>query len=118
LLFYWPESGRQVRIEGSTEKLPDIDSESYFRTRPRENQLSAWASEQSSVIPDRQHLENRYYFYKNKYEEKLVDKPQHWGGYRLIPEWFEFWQEREFRLHDRLSYTKRKDLWVIERLSP
>jgi pyridoxamine 5'-phosphate oxidase len=118
LLFYWSESGRQVRIEGVTEKLPEKDSESYFKTRPRESQLSAWASEQSSVIPDRRYLENRYDFYKNKYDEKSVDKPEHWGGYRLIPEWFEFWQEGEFRLHDRITYTKREDLWIIERLSP
>jgi pyridoxamine 5'-phosphate oxidase len=118
LLFYWPESGRQVRIEGLIEKLPVKESESYFKTRPRESQLSAWASEQSSVIPDRQHLEMRYDFYMNKFGEKSVVKPQNWGGYRLSPEWFEFWQEGKFRLHDRLSYTKRENLWVIERLSP
>jgi pyridoxamine 5'-phosphate oxidase len=118
LLFYWPESGRQIRIEGVTEKISEKDSESYFNTRPRESQLSAWASEQSSVIPDRQYLENRYSFYKNIYSEKPVNKPQYWGGFLLIPEWFEFWQEREFRLHDRLTYTKRKDIWVIERLAP
>ena len=118
LLFYWPESGRQVRIEGAAEKLPEKDSVSYFRIRPRESQLSAWASEQSSVIPDRKHLDNRYDFYKNKYAEGPVDKPSHWGGYRIIPDWFEFWQEGEFRLHDRITYTKREDLWIIERLSP
>jgi pyridoxamine 5'-phosphate oxidase len=118
LLFYWPESGRQVRIEGLTEKVSDKDSESYFRTRPRESQLSAWASEQSSVIPNRQYLENRFDFYKIKYSDKPVDKPRYWGGFRLIPEWFEFWQEGDFRLHDRLTYTKRKNLWVIERLAP
>jgi pyridoxamine 5'-phosphate oxidase len=118
LLFYWPESARQIRIEGTAEKVPDRDSESYFRTRPRESQFSAWASEQSSVIPDRQFLESRFDFYKNKYSDKPVDKPQFWGGFRLIPEWFEFWQERDFRLHDRLTYTKRKNLWVIERLAP
>jgi pyridoxamine 5'-phosphate oxidase len=118
LLFYWPESGRQVRIEGVTEKVSEKDSESYFKTRPRESQLSAWASEQSSVIPGRQHLEIRYDFYKNRYSEKPVDKPKYWGGFRLIPEWFEFWQEGEFRLHDRLTYKKRKNLWIIERLAP
>ena len=117
-LFYWPESGRQIRIEGITEKLTDKDSESYFKTRPKESQVSSWASEQSSVIPDRQYLENRYDFYINKYSEISVDKPQHWGGFSLIPDWFEFWQEGEFRLHDRLSYIKREDLWVMERLAP
>jgi pyridoxamine 5'-phosphate oxidase len=70
------------------------------------------------VIQSRQYLENRYDLYKNRYSEKPVDKPQHWGGFLLIPEWFEFWQERKFRLHDRLVYTKRENLWVIERLAP
>jgi pyridoxamine 5'-phosphate oxidase len=118
LLFYWPGAGRQVRIEGVTEKVSDKDSESYFRTRPRESQLSAWASEQSMVIPDRQYLLDRYNLYKNKFSAKPVDKPRHWGGFRLIPHWFEFWQEGDFRLHDRLTYTKRKDFWVVERLAP
>jgi pyridoxamine 5'-phosphate oxidase len=118
LLFYWPESGRQVRIEGVTEKSTEEVSESYFKIRPRESQLSAWASEQSSSIPDRQHLENRYNYYKSKFSENTVDKPPYWGGFRLLPEWFEFWQEGEFRLHDRITYTKRNDGWVIERLAP
>jgi pyridoxamine 5'-phosphate oxidase len=118
LLFYWPESGRQIRIEGITEKVADKDSESYFKTRPRESQLSTWASEQSKVIPGRQYLENRYDFYKDRYSDKPVERPLNWGGFLLSPIWFEFWQEREFRLHDRLVYTKRKNLWVIERLAP
>jgi pyridoxamine 5'-phosphate oxidase len=118
LLFYWPESGRQIRIEGITEKVADKDSESYFKTRPKESQLSTWASEQSKVIPGRQYLENRYDFYKDRYSDKSVERPLHWGGFRLIPEWFEFWEEREFRLHDRLAYIKRENLWVIERLAP
>jgi pyridoxamine 5'-phosphate oxidase len=118
LLFYWAESGRQVRIEGYTEKIPEKESESYFRTRPKESQLAALASEQSSVIPDRKYLDDLYYNFKTRYSEKPVDRPVQWGGYRLIPEWFEFWQNGEFRLHDRLSYSKRKHLWVIERLAP
>jgi pyridoxamine 5'-phosphate oxidase len=118
LLFYWPESARQIRIEGTTELLSAEDSESYFKTRPRESQLSSWASEQSSLIPDREHLENRFQLYKNIYSEKAVTRPENWGGFRLIPDWFEFWQEGNFRLHDRLTYSKRKDLWIIERLAP
>jgi pyridoxamine 5'-phosphate oxidase len=118
LLFYWAESGRQVRIEGYTEKIPEKESESYFRTRPKESQLAALASEQSSVIPDRKYLDDLYDTFKTRYSEKHVERPVWWGGYRLIPEWFEFWQNGEFRLHDRLSYTKRKQLWVIERLAP
>lgn len=118
LLFYWTESGRQIRVEGITEKVSEKVSEFYFKTRPRESQLSAWASQQSSVIANRQHLDERYSYYKNIYTEKPVAKPPYWGGFRLIPDLFEFWQEREFRLHDRLTYTKRNDNWVIERLSP
>lgn len=118
LLFYWPESGRQVRIEGIAEKVSEKESESYFRIRPRESQLSAWASQQSSVIPNRQHLDKLYDFYKEKYSGNPVERPQYWGGLRIIPEWFEFWQEGEFRLHDRLTYTKRNGEWVIERLAP
>jgi len=118
LLFYWPESGRQVRIEGVTDKVSEEDSELYFKTRPRESQLSAWASLQSSLIPDRQHLIDRYNYFADLYSDKPVDRPQYWGGFRLIPDWFEFWQDGEFRLHDRLTYTKRNDLWVIDRLAP
>ena len=118
LLFYWQESGRQVRIEGITEKVSEEDSESYFRTRPRESQISAWASEQSSAITDRDHLNYSFTFYTNKFSDKPVPKPPHWGGFLLQPGWFEFWQNGEFRLHDRLTYSKRKDIWVIERLAP
>lgn len=118
LLFYWPESARQVRIEGLTEKISDEDSVIYFLSRPRENQLSARASRQSSVIPDRKHLEKNYLAEKIKYSEKPVEKPGYWGGYLLIPQWFEFWQEGEFRLHDRLTYTKKDNRWMIGRLSP
>jgi pyridoxamine 5'-phosphate oxidase len=118
MLFYWQESGRQVRIEGITEKLSVEDSESYFRTRPRESQISTWASEQSSVIPDRDHLNDLFTFYSKKFSDKTVPKPPHWGGFLLVPEWFEFWQNGEFRLHDRLTYLKRKDIWIIERLAP
>jgi pyridoxamine 5'-phosphate oxidase len=118
LLFYWTESGRQVRIEGLIEKVTDAESEAYFQIRPRDSQLAAWASEQSSVIPGRRHLDDRYKFYKNKYAGNKVEKPRFWGGFRLIPEWFEFWQDGEFRLHDRLTYTKRDDDWIIERLAP
>jgi pyridoxamine 5'-phosphate oxidase len=118
LLFYWPESARQVRIEGLTEKISKEDSIAYFLSRPRESQLSARASRQSSVIPDRKHLEKNYLAEKNKYLGKPVEKPGYWGGYRLIPVWFEFWQEGEFRLHDRLIYIKKDNIWTIERLAP
>lgn len=118
MLFYWPESGRQVRIEGTTEKISEEESMAYFRTRPVESQLSAWASEQSSIIPDRRHLEKRFLTYKFMFSEKSVEKPENWGGFLLIPEWFEFWQDGKFRLHDRISFTKKNDIWVINRLAP
>ena len=118
LLFYWPESGRQVRIEGVVNKVSDQESESYFKTRPRDSQLSAWASEQSSVVPDRQHLEERYEIFKKRFLNKPVEKPPHWGGFRIIPDWFEFWQNGDFRLHDRLTFTLSKNSWIIERLAP
>lgn len=118
LLFYWPETGLQVRIEGSADKVSEEESESYFQTRPRESQLSSCASDQSSVIPDRNYLEERYDYYKNMFYNMPVKRPLHWGGYRLVPDWFEFWQSGEFRLHDRITYSRRKDKWIIERLAP
>jgi pyridoxamine 5'-phosphate oxidase len=118
MLFYWPESGRQIRIEGTTEKVSEKESVSYFSTRPRESQISAWASEQSSVIPDRQYLVDRHDYYKTRFEKKLVEKPPDWGGFRLIPDFFEFWRDGEFRLHDRIAYTLVKNSWVISRLAP
>lgn len=118
LLFYWPENERQVRVEGSVELLSDEDTSAYFAGRPRGSQLGAWASQQSSIIPDRRHLESRFELFSQLFNEKPVEKPPYWGGYRIIPSWFEFWQSREHRLHDRITYTKRKDLWIIERLAP
>ena len=118
LLFYWAESGRQVRIEGITEKITENESDSYFSTRPRDSQISAWASEQSAVIPDRLYLENRQAFYKSMFLNKPVQKPPHWGGFRLIPDIIEFWNDGEFRLHDRILYTRKGNVWVISRLSP
>jgi pyridoxamine 5'-phosphate oxidase len=118
LLFYWPELDRQVRIEGIIEKTGKKESSDYFMTRPRESQIAAWASEQSSTIPDRRHLDKLYDFYKDKFNTKPVEKPPNWGGYRIVPDFFEFWQYGEFRLHDRVAYSKAKDKWIIERLAP
>jgi pyridoxamine 5'-phosphate oxidase len=118
LLFFWPYSGRQIRIEGIVKKMTVKESEDYFKGRPRESQIAAWASEQSSVIPDRQFLDDRYEFYKNKFGNMTIKRPPCWGGFHIVPDWFEFWQEGDFRLHDRLSYTRKKDRWIIERLAP
>ena len=118
LLFYWSESGRQVRIEGTAEKVSPEYSDSYFSTRPRESQLSAWASEQSSIVTDRQYLEKRYDYYSKIFSGSNVERPPHWGGFRIIPFWFEFWQNDEKRLHDRLTFTKFNSNWKMERLAP
>jgi len=118
LLFYWHEAGRQVRIEGVVEKLRAEESDLYFSTRPRESQISAWASKQSSIVPGRHHLEERHDYYNKLFSERSVDRPPHWGGFRITPSWFEFWQNDERRLHDRITYTKSSNIWIIERLAP
>jgi len=118
MLFYWPESGRQVRIEGRVKKVSPGESDSYFASRPRESQLGAWASEQSTEIPDRDFLESRIDDFAGQFHNKQVSRPSHWGGFRLIPLMFEFWQEGEFRLHDRFRYSGKGKAWKISRLSP
>lgn len=118
LLFYWPESERQIRIEGAVRKVSVEESDLYFSSRPEVSQLSAWASEQSSVIPDREYLESRVDFYKNKFDGNPIARPLNWGGYILCPSWFEFWQEGKHRLHDRISYSLSGKSWKINRLAP
>ena len=118
MLFFWPESERQVRIEGYVEKLAGKDSDRYFKSRPRESQIGAWASDQSTVIPDRSFLEKKVGYYTQLYSSKQVERPPHWGGFRLVPVSFEFWQEGEFRLHDRIFYSRNSNSWEKARLSP
>jgi len=118
LLFHWPEIHRQIRIEGRIEKVPAIKSAEYFEKRPRQSQLSSWASEQSQAIPDRKYLDGRVEFYRDKFKDQLVPRPAEWGGYKLIPLWFEFWQEREHRLHDRIIYKESGNMWIMIRLAP
>jgi pyridoxamine 5'-phosphate oxidase len=118
LLFYWSEPGRQVRITGRVAKVSQGESEAYFSTRPLDSQLGAWASRQSEVIPNREVLESRVRDLARKYEGRPVPTPPFWGGYRLVPDSIEFWQERAGRLHDRLRYRLDGSNWVLERLSP
>ena len=117
LLFYWMDLRKQVRISGRVEKVSKEESEKYFKTRPLNSQIGAWASRQSEIIPDRKFLEEKYKEYSEKYKED-VPLPPFWGGFRLIPERFEFWQGRENRLHDRICYLKKNGEWEIMRLAP
>ena len=119
LLFYWDPLGRQVRIEGRTERTSPQESASYVRSRPRGSQLSALASPQSQVIESRRALEARVSQLAELYADDELPVPDAWGGFRLSPDSFEFWQHREDRLHDRLLYRVGDDLhWRLRRLAP
>jgi pyridoxamine 5'-phosphate oxidase len=118
LLFHWDPLGRQVRIEGSVQPLPQSDADTYFRTRPRGAQLSAWASPQSRVVESRAWLEARVVELGARFEGEEAGLPPAWGGFRLAPETYELWQHREDRLHDRLRYRRDGEGWVLERLGP
>jgi pyridoxamine 5'-phosphate oxidase len=117
LLFYWPHLERQVRVEGRVSQLERAASETYFHSRPRGSQIGAAASAQSQPIADRSQLESAFDTYESNLNEGPVPLPDHWGGYRLEPRRFEFWQGRENRLHDRICY-RRTNEWTIERLQP
>ncbi len=116
--FFWPELARQVRIEGKLEKLDEKESESYFNSRPRLSRIGAWSSPQSQEIEDRQTLENIVAEFDKKYPTEDVPRPDFWGGYLLKPDYFEFWQGRESRLHDRVYYKLVNGAWKIGRLAP
>lgn len=118
ILFFWKELVRQVRIKGNVQKISEEESREYFQSRPRESQLGAWASKQSSSIPDRKFLEDKFNSLVKKFEGKEIPLPPYWGGYRLFPSEIEFWQGRESRLHDRILYRLIENEWKINRLSP
>lgn len=119
LVFYWPQLERQVRVEGKTAKTSAEESAAYFKTRPRESQIGAWASPQSSVIPGRDALEQRAQELEEYYRDRDIECPGHWGGYRLRPDKIEFWKGRLGRLHDRILYELTADgTWSIKRLAP
>ena len=119
LSFFWLQLERQVRIWGRAEKVPQSQSEAYFLSRPRGSQLGAWASPQSQRIEGRELLENRLQEITQKYAGADVPLPDHWGGYRIIPSAYEFWQGRPNRLHDRFYYQMTDDAqWDIQRLAP
>jgi pyridoxamine 5'-phosphate oxidase len=118
LLFYWDALERQVRVEGEVERTSRELSQEYFASRPFASRIAATISQQSSVIAGRKELEQRFRELAEQYNGKEVPLPPFWGGFRLIPQTFEFWQGRENRLHDRLRYSKQGHAWKIERLSP
>lgn len=115
---FWPKIMRQICIEGKIERLTKTESATYFSTRPRGSQLAAWASLQDSKISSREVLGKRYSELNEKYQNKEIPLPPFWGGFRLIPSRFEFWQGGENRLHDRFEYVMEHDGWKINRLSP
>lgn len=118
LVFYWAQLDRQVRIEGSVTRTSAQESQEYFRTRPRESQIGAWASPQSEAISGRDILEQRAQELEALYGDREIDCPEHWGGYRLQPERIEFWKSRAGRLHDRILYEREGAGWTITRLAP
>ena len=119
LVCYWVQLDRQVRVEGSVERVSAQESDEYFRARPRESQLGAIASPQSEVIESREFLEQRFRDFEAMYRDRTVARPAHWGGYRLKLEMIEFWQNRASRLHDRILYQRQADgNWTIKRLAP
>jgi pyridoxamine 5'-phosphate oxidase len=119
LLFFWRSLERQVRIDGSVERVSPAESDAYFETRPIESRLSVHASRQSEAIDSREVLEETFERVKRTYGEGPVPRPDWWGGYRIVPDEFEFWQGRASRLHDRLHYVKGANgVWRRERLAP
>ena len=115
--FFWPEMERQVRINGSINRLSEKESDDYFNSRPYESRIGAWSSPQSQVIKSREVLEKKIKELKKKYPNE-VPRPENWGGYFIIPNEIEFWQGRASRLHDRFLYMKEGKSWMINRLAP
>ncbi|OYV86430.1 MAG: pyridoxamine 5'-phosphate oxidase [Ignavibacteriae bacterium 37-53-5] len=118
IVFFWHEMDRQIRIEGELEKIDAVDSDRYFASRPRESQIAAWASNQSGVISGRNELQKRFDEFQLQFDGRPVPRPENWGGLRLRPRTFEFWQGRPNRLHDRIAYSLTNGRWEVLRLAP
>jgi len=118
LLFFWGELERQVRIEGTIERIDKHSSKSYFDSRPEGSRVGAWSSNQSEIVASRDVLENRFDENMRRFAGKDIPMPDYWGGYRLVPAMLEFWQGRGSRMHDRIRYRLIDGSWVIDRLSP
>jgi pyridoxamine 5'-phosphate oxidase len=118
LVFFWKELERQVRITGSVQKVSEAESNSYYNSRPTGSKLGAWASPQSQVVESANWLLNNYKKYETEFANTEIQKPPHWGGYRVAPTKIEFWQGRPSRMHDRIVYSVQGGAWKIERLAP
>jgi pyridoxamine 5'-phosphate oxidase len=119
LLFFWKELERQVRIQGTVEKISEDESDKYFKSRPYESKLGAWSSPQSTIIESRDIVEQNFFNNRQRFDEDHITRPAHWGGYIVKPTVIEFWQGRPSRLHDRIQYTfVSENKWKIERLAP
>ncbi len=118
ICFFWKELQRQVRIEGLVNKASNETNDEYFNSRPEGSKLGAWASPQSQVIKSRDVLIQNEERYKTEFSNQLIPRPPHWGGYKLVPNYFEFWQGRSNRLHDRITYSFVNGLWRINRIAP
>ncbi len=116
--FFWPQLERQIRIEGTVEICNDSTSDAYFESRPFESKLGAWASSQSHKLKNREELEAQLEFYRKKFEDGNIFRPPHWGGWVFKANYYEFWQGRKSRLHDRIIYENNNGQWLIERLAP
>jgi len=118
LCFHWKSLKRQVRVEGAIELVTPEEADAYFATRPRTSQIGAWASQQSRPLEGRLELEKRVALYTAKFGVGKVPRPPHWSGFRVLPQRIEFWEDRPFRLHDRLVYHRDGERWWTERLYP
>lgn len=118
LLFYWAEFERQIRINGTVEKTSRQESQEYFTTRPHESQVAAIASRQSQTLEDRKILDERFVELNGQLKDQQISLPEFWGGFRLKPDYFEFWQGRPNRLHDRIAYEQQESGWAKKRLYP
>lgn len=118
LLFFWPELQRQIRIEGMVTRMNPEQSTAYFNARPRSSQIGAWASDQSQTLHHREHLETKAQEYSERFKNQDIPCPPFWGGWTLTAQYYEFWQGRPSRLHDRIAFTLQSEQWLKQRLSP
>jgi pyridoxamine 5'-phosphate oxidase len=118
LTFYWEKLRRQVRLAGRVVPVTKTEADAYFRSRPRDSRLGAWASEQSAVLDSRETLERRFEAFEKKFKDADVPRPEHWSGYRIVPDVIEFWIERPKRLHDRFAFRRKGGKWKMTRLFP